>query len=569
MAQLYVLFEHASGFTIFRTSEFEEIAIFLPQVRQSITDISKFRSIVSLVAFQPFKTQKEALSNMKSISAGELSTDLQLFLENNIPRTKKSKQAIVLGVQEPGLASEISDKLNINCNTSGVVKEIIRGLRFHFNKLVKGFKDAESAGKAQLALAHNFSRGKVNFDSTRQDCMIIQSHSLVDELEKDINTLTRRIREWYSLHFPELHALVGGDVELYVKCVQTIGDRKNLPDDIEKNLNTLIGDSSKVEAVLQAAHSSMGMEIATVDLENMNMFCDRVLSLIKKRQNSLDYLKAKMNVTAPSVSTLVGELVGSRLISRAGGLANLAKLPASTVQILGADKKLFRVVKGKEKADTCGLISKSAFMGRAGKSKKGHLARILANKCSLAARVDCFSKNPKLAYGSQLIQDVQRIVKLHKLFRNDLEKDIKKPSEQSTTDIKEKVRGRKSRRKTEKNPANWKNSSTLNKSTLLATEQSPVAKSVLNSTGSPVKRKGKKSIPKGLSKSEVNGESHENVSETMGALNLSKKRISQAVVLSNAVDSDVEMCDLQEKVFETKTPLKRSKRLSMRKSIRN
>ncbi|GIY35138.1 hypothetical protein CDAR_206921 [Caerostris darwini] len=105
MHQLYVLYENATGYALFRTTEFEEIALFLPQVKKSILDISKFRSIVFLTAFHSFESIKDSFENMKSILEGQIHMDLQLFLENNIPKASKSRQTVVLGVADPSLAS--------------------------------------------------------------------------------------------------------------------------------------------------------------------------------------------------------------------------------------------------------------------------------------------------------------------------------------------------------------------------------------------------------------------------------------------------------------------------------
>ena len=103
------------------------------------------------------------------------------------------------------------------------------------------------------------------------------------------------------------------------------------------------------------------------------------------------YLKKKMQDCAPNLSSLIGELVGARLISHAGSLTNLAKYPASTVQILGAEKALFRALKTRGATPKYGLIFHSTFIGRAGIKNKGRISRYLANKCSLASRIDTFS----------------------------------------------------------------------------------------------------------------------------------------------------------------------------------
>lgn len=114
-----------------------------------------------------------------------------------------------------------------------------------------------------------------------------------------------------------------------------------------------------------------------------------------------------MNAVAPNLSALIGDIVGSKLISHAGGLTNLSKYPASTIQILGAEKALFRALKTKGKTPKYGLIFNSSFIGRAGQKNQGRISRYLANKCAIASRVDCFSENPTSKFGETLKEQME------------------------------------------------------------------------------------------------------------------------------------------------------------------
>jgi nucleolar protein 56 len=118
-----------------------------------------------------------------------------------------------------------------------------------------------------------------------------------------------------------------------------------------------------------------------------------------------------MNAVAPNLQALIGEIVGSKLIAHAGGLTNLSKYPASTIQILGAEKALFRALKTKGKTPKYGLIFNSTFIGRAGLKNKGKISRYLANKCAIASRVDCFSEAPTAKFGDSLKLQVEERLK--------------------------------------------------------------------------------------------------------------------------------------------------------------
>jgi nucleolar protein 56 len=194
MSHLYVLYEHASGYALFRVKEFEEIGAFVAQVEQSALDLSKFNSVVKLIAFAPFTSGLNALDNLNAISEGLVHDDLKLFLDTNLPKPSgKKDNKLQLGVADSKISAAINEALNVTCTHVGAVPEVIRGIRQHFANLVKGLTD-KSQGKAQLGLGHAYSRSKVKFNVNRVDNMIIQAINLVDQLDKDINTFSMRIR---------------------------------------------------------------------------------------------------------------------------------------------------------------------------------------------------------------------------------------------------------------------------------------------------------------------------------------------------------------------------------------
>merc|ERR1719495_1321417 len=324
---------------------------------------------------------------------------------------KGGKKGCVLGVSDSKLSAAINEALGIKCSHIGVMPEILRGIRMHFPKLVKGFT-GESSDKAQLGLSHSYSRAKVKFNVNKSDNMIIQSIALLDQLDKDINTFCMRIREWYSYHFPELIKIVPENA-LYAKVVKLVKNRKELTAEKFEELETILMDSSRAQAVIDASKSSMGMDISPVDLLNIDMFASRVIGITEYRKELSAYLQSKMALVAPNLAVLIGDTVGARLISHAGSLTNLAKCPASTVQILGAEKALFRALKTKGNTPKYGLIFHSTFIGRAGTANKGRISRYLANKCSIASRIDCFTETPTSVFGERLKDQVEERLKFY------------------------------------------------------------------------------------------------------------------------------------------------------------
>jgi nucleolar protein 58 len=173
----------------------------------------------------------------------------------------------------------------------------------------------------------------------------------------------------------------------YAKVIRAMGFRTNcqttdfseiLPEEIEETLKA-------------AAEISMGTEISETDITHIWSLCDQVISITAYRAQLYAYLQNRMAAIAPNLTALVGELVGARLISHAGSIMNLAKHPASTVQILGAEKALFRALKTKHDTPKYGLIYHSSLVGQAPTKLKGKMARMVATKAALSIRLDALS----------------------------------------------------------------------------------------------------------------------------------------------------------------------------------
>ncbi|KAL7423814.1 Nucleolar protein 56 [Cryptotrichosporon argae] len=407
----HVLFEGATGYALFTVNLQEEIAARSKALQNSIGDYNTFNRMVTLASFFPFTSAAQALENANDVSEGVLNDHLRNMLALIVPAAKSSNKkaaAVLLGVAERGLGGAIQGELGIACDTGERALELIRGIRLHQEKfLAKEGMQKGDAAVAQLGLGHSYSRSKVKFNVNRSDNMIIQAISLSDQLDKDLNTFSMRCREWYGWHFPELYKLVP-DAHQYAQLAVLIGDRASLSEDSLDDIQAVLDDdATRARNVLDAARASMGSDISEVDLVNISTFAERVVKLAEYRKSLRRYLVEKMNVVAPNLAALIGETIAARLISHAGSLTNLAKYPASTVQILGAEKALFRALKTKGNTPKYGLIYHSTFIGRAGPKHKGRISRFLANKCSIACRIDCFSDTPTSRYGEALRAQVE------------------------------------------------------------------------------------------------------------------------------------------------------------------
>jgi nucleolar protein 58 len=321
---------------------------------------------------------------------GKVSKTLKSFLKKQLKKAASSS----LAVADKSLGGSLKDAFSsVNVVSDNKTNEIFRGIRCYMEELfdTEGGISAGDLRAMQLGLSHSLSRYKLKFSADKVDTMVIQAVGLLDELDKEINTYAMRVKEWYGWHFPELQAIAGDNAQ-YTKLVLKCGMRPNYQ---PADLSDILEDESTEAAVKEAAEISMGTEIAELDIINIQALAEQVLSMTEYRSQLYEYLKNRMNAIAPNLTILVGELVGARLISHAGSLMNLAKQPASTVQILGAEKALFRALKTKHDTPKYGLIYHASLIGQAAPKNKGKISRVLAAKASLAIRVDALSDDTK------------------------------------------------------------------------------------------------------------------------------------------------------------------------------
>ena len=334
---------------------------------------------LKLKKFQKYDSAQTALEEAAAIIEGKVTPRLSSLLD-----TIKDEKKASLAVADPKLGVAIGKipGLEIKAIADSSTADLYRAIRTHLPSLIPGLVP-EDVNTMSLGLSHSLARHKLKFSPDKIDTMIVQAIALLDDLDKELNTYAMRVKEWYGWHFPEMAKILNDNLA-YAKVVIKMGMRENwetsdlaeiLPEEIET-------------AVKSAADRSMGTEITQEDLENIQALAEQVVSFTEYRQQLASYLSARMQAIAPNLTTLVGDLVGARLIAHAGSLMNLSKSPASTIQILGAEKALFRALKTKHDTPKYGLIYHASLIGQATGKNKGKMARVLAAKAAIGLRVD-------------------------------------------------------------------------------------------------------------------------------------------------------------------------------------
>ena len=255
-----------------------------------------------------------------------------------------------------------------------------------------------------FALSHEVSvlmaRRAVGRALSEREATISQTVHLLGDLDKTLNTLSSRLREWYGLHFPELSRLVE-DHRTYANIVSTLDDRAHFNGE---SLMTLGFSAAKAEKIIKAAQGSMGAPLLQEDQAQVHQLAVNLLALYDYRRSLEEYLSALAEEVAPNLSEVAGPVIAAKLIEKAGSLRKLAMMPSSTIQLLGAEKAMFRAMKTKSKPPKHGLIFQHPFVHSSSHRLRGRSARSLAAKLAIAARADAFSGKP---IGAELKRELE------------------------------------------------------------------------------------------------------------------------------------------------------------------
>ena len=278
-------------------------------------------------------------------------------------------------------------KIEVDVEKPSEAGELLRGNLEKFAVDLGFVKRQEQLHEWVHKVSMELAKMKVRQAVEKRDLLVVQAIQTIDDLDKTLNLFMSRLREWYGLHFPELDRLIDKH-ETYARLIVNLGRRDDF---IAENLEKEGLPKAKAKQIAEISTASMGADLSEGDITQIQAMCKNTLELYDLRQSLEKYLDSVMDEVAPNIRGLVGSLLGARLIALAGGLTNLAKLPASTVQVLGAEKALFRSLRTGARPPKHGIILQHSLIHEAKRWQRGKIARALAGKLTIAARVDAFS----------------------------------------------------------------------------------------------------------------------------------------------------------------------------------
>jgi len=384
----------------------------------------------SIINFRNFNDDpQKAIKFYKSIEEGEMGNDYKIFL-NEIYNSgfreflfdNKKLETITVNYRkyQTKFLPKSPEFKNFRLSLRQQLKSI--GFNLSEKEILQKFKHIQE----------ELTRYKIKQVGARDDIIVIQIIESLDIIKKSISLFSSRMREWYGLHFPELTDKLVEDNIVLAKIVSNIGKRNNYT--FEKLNEQFDFSETRIKKLLDLASNSMGSDI---DIEILQGYTKQIVSLDNYRIEMEDYLDHLMEKVAPNMRTIIGSLVSAKLIAKAGSLEKLAFMPASRIQLLGAEKALYRFLKTGEKRPKHGLIFQWNQIRSAKPYHRGKIARMVSGKIGLATKLDFFDGD---YLGDELMKEIEEKI-------NEIEKKYPKPPLKKENKAKGKKRKRKQQRK--------------------------------------------------------------------------------------------------------------------------
>lgn len=368
----HLLCEHIGGFELFEIRGFESLS------GTSFNDYMALCQVASHVSSLPIDSSLEAVAQIKCLEQGLLHPALQNFLELNGVKTLHCDKSLRGALKQIGIEQRSSPN-------------ILRGVKLNLKRITKKTMNKQLV----LGAAAVLSKESIKYDMEREDNVVISTAHEIEHLEMDILSLQDKMSKLMDWSFPRFSQILKNDTESINKLLD------GQVDQISQN---------KLPRAMQSLAKEMLCDARQEDIENLRSTI-RIISEKERLLGELEcYLAEKMRLLAPNLRQILGDRLSSKLIHKAGGLMSLSMYPSSTLQLLGAEKALFRSLKMKSHTPKHGLICQLDYL----KENRGRMSRYIAAKCSLAARIDCFGQDRTDEYGKGLRALIEKKIKSYR-----------------------------------------------------------------------------------------------------------------------------------------------------------
>ena len=366
---------------------------------ESIIGVLGFGEKNELVEKTLFPKDPEKIAEkLDKIEKGKVTEELNTLVTK---LQQKGYDAFVFENHE--IAKKVSEQLHVKTEVEKL-SEARQTLRNNMEKIAveTGFvKKPEELRELLRKVSVELAKLRIREAGEKRDLMVVQSILTTEDLDKTVNLFMSRIREWYGVHFPELDRLVDKH-ETYIRLVRKLGKKENFT---TETLGAEGLPGNKAEKIPEIAKASIGASLTDQDIQQIQALCQIASELYETRKAMEGYMEKIMEEVAPNINTIIGPFLGAKLIALAGGITNLAKKPASTIQVLGAEKALFRALKTGSRPPKHGILFQHTTIRDAPKWQRGKIARAVSGKIAIAARIDAFGGKNQ---GEELKRDLEK-----------------------------------------------------------------------------------------------------------------------------------------------------------------
>ena len=359
-------------------------------ITQCIAGFIAFDENLQIADYKLFKDD-EVVSNLIKIEENEI-LDEEIELINGIKLDSIDDKIIIETTKRKSQYKELENYGNIEVKTPNKGGE-------HLRSNIEDVFEEIGLSKSQDEIIQTYEKlaiYKIKKSSQEEDKLLIQAINSVDDIDESISKLVERVRDWYTIYFPEMDTISNN--ETYIKLIAESENRE----DILENFN---------EHFTEEIEESTGADIEEDDLLMLKSFAESIYSLQKSRKELETYIDSKMEAIAPNLRDLLGSTLGAKLIAHIGSIKRLATYPASVIQIMGAEKAIFRHLKTGERPPKHGLIFQHPSVRGAKWWNRGKIARNLALKITLAVRKDVFSGEYNPSIAEDYLKKVEQIEK--------------------------------------------------------------------------------------------------------------------------------------------------------------
>ncbi len=361
-------------------------------ITQCIAGFIAFDENLEIAEYKLFK-EDEIVSNLIKIEENEI-LEQEIELINGLISNDSSDENKII-IETTKRKSQYKDLENYEIIETETPNKGGEYLRNNLNEIFKeiGFEKSE---EDIIEYYERLAIEQIKQSSQEEDKLLIQAINSVDDIDESISKLVERIRDWYTIYFPEMDTI--GNNETYIKLIALSENREDIMENFKDQFSEDIDYSS-------------GADIEEDDLEMLKNFAESIYSLQKSRKELETYIDSKMESIAPNLRDLLGATLGAKLIAHIGSIKRLATYPASVIQIMGAEKAIFRHLKTGERPPKHGLIFQHPSVRGAKWWNRGKIARNLALKITLAVRKDVFSGEYDPSIAEDYLKKVEQIEK--------------------------------------------------------------------------------------------------------------------------------------------------------------